>query len=102
MEVGVAVGAVDRGGKFGVEGDGAADGIEREIRRVGLALDFELIEVARIFSGGGKRAADAGEGVEVGIVETIGAGDGSEGGIFGVPGAEGAVGGDFAFGLGVG
>jgi len=41
MEVGVAVGAVDGGGEFGVEENGAADGIEGEIRRIGLALDFE-------------------------------------------------------------
>src|SRR5579859_1007635 len=45
MEVSVAVGAVHGGGKFGVQRNGAADRIEREIRRVGLALDFDLIEM---------------------------------------------------------
>jgi hypothetical protein len=102
MEVGVAVGAVDPGGKFRMQRDGAADRIEGEIRSVGFALDFELIEVAGVFSGGGKRTADAGERIEVGIGEIVIARNGRGGGIFGVPGAEGAFGGDFAFWLGVG
>src|SRR5258707_1312726 len=102
MEVGVAVGAVNRCGEFGVQGNGAAYGVEGEIRRIGLALDFDLIELAGILSGGGESAADAGEWVEVSIVKAIVARDRREGGIIGVPGDEGAFGGDFAFGLGVG
>ena len=99
MKVGVAVGAVDGGGKFGVQRDGAADGIEREIGSVGDALNFNLIELACVLAGGRERAADAGEGVEVGVVETVVAGDGSVAGIVGVPRTEGASGGDFAFGF---
>jgi len=85
-----------------VQGDGAADGIEREIRRLGLALDFDLVQLTLVFADGREGAADAGEGVKIGIGEMIFAGEGSGRGFGGIPGAEGALGGDFAFGLGVG
>src|SRR5260221_7658420 len=65
-------------------------------------MDFELIEMRSVFSGGRECAANAGERIEVSVCETVVAGYGSEGGIIGVPGAESAAGGDFAFGLGVG
>src|SRR6266849_586877 len=102
MQVGVAIGAVNGGGEFSVQRNGAADGIERKIRRVRFALDFDLIQVAVIFTRGGKCAADAGEGVEVGVRETVVAGNRRKSGIFGVPRTESAARGDFTFGPGVG
>src|SRR6202022_1289113 len=63
---------------------------------------FEFIEVAGVLSGGGERTANTGEGIEIGVGETVVAGDGGRSGIFGVPGAEGPFGSDFALGLGIG
>src|SRR6267142_2412338 len=100
MEICVAIGAVNRGGEFSVQRNGAADGVEREVRRIGFAPHFDLVELAGILAGGGERASDTREWIEVGVVEAIGAGNGREGGIFSVPGTESSPSGNFAFGLG--
>ena len=71
LEVGVAVGAVDDGVEFGVEGHGAIGDVEAEVRGSGGAVDDDAVELALVVAVGGENAADAFDGAEVGVAEGV-------------------------------
>ena len=102
LEVGVAVGAVDDGMEFGVEGHGAFGDVEAEVRGGGGAVDNDVAELALVGAVGGEDAADTFDGAEVGVAEGVLAADGCVAGAFSVEGAEVAGGVDVAGGARVG
>src|SRR5271170_2701826 len=102
MQERVAVGAVDRCRKFGMQRHGLADSIEREIWSVCLAFHFEFREFAGIFSVGGKDSRDPRKGTEVGVGEFVTPVYGRRAWIIDVPRTEIASRVDFSFRLGIG
>ncbi len=101
LEPGVAVGAVDNGVEFGVEREGVVGDVEGEVGGGGFAVDGDVVELALVAAGGGEHAADAFDGVEVGMAEGVGAADIGVAGRVGVEGAEVAGGIDVADGFGI-
>ncbi len=101
LEVGVAIGAINDGVKRGVEGDGTVGDVEGEVGGSGFAVDYDVVELALVGAGGGEHAADAFDGVEVGVAEGVSAVDRSIAGALGIEGAEVAGGVDVADGFGI-
>ena len=102
LEIGVAVGAVDDGVEFGVEGHGAFGDVETEVRGSGCAVDEDSAELTLVVAVGRENAADAFDGAEVGVAEGVLSADGGVAGAVGVEGAEVSGGVDVAGGAGVG
>ena len=75
--------------------------VEREVGGVGGSGDLNLAESSGVVSGGGEDAAEAFDGVEVGVFEGEGAVDGGVAGFVVLPWAEVAGGVDVAYGFGV-
>ena len=88
--------------KIGVQRDGAAADGEAKIWGVGGAVDDDLIESAVVFSGRGKRSADALDGGQVRILECVGSAHWRIARALRLPRAKRAAGNDVAHGFGVG
>ena len=98
LEVGVAVGAVNDGVEGGVEGQGTFGDVEAEVRSGGGAVDDDAVELALVAAVGGEDAANAFNGAEVGVAESVAAVDRCVAGAVCVEGTEVAGGVDVADG----
>ena len=101
LQVGVAIGAVNDRVKSGVEGNGTVSDVDGEVGGGGFAVDYDVIELALVLAVGGEHAADAFDGVEVGVAEGVSAIDRGIAGAFGIEGTEVACGVNVADGPGV-
>src|SRR3982074_3343188 len=77
LKIGVAVSSVDDGMEIGMKRDRMSADRDSEIRRVGLARNFNPAERSPVFAGRGESSSNASKRTEIGIGESIISFDGS-------------------------
>jgi len=88
LQLDVAVGAVDEGMKVAGEMNGMLAASDGEVGNVDTAAGFYVLQCALKLVVGGEHSGDAVEGAEIGILESVTAGNWSLAGIAGIPRAE--------------